>query len=102
MEIFNGTGTPPSSNRLLGALSQNSSISAASRNSTSEWNVWKQETRVKESLHPGENDVPTDMNWSLNSTGKFDAFAVAHDNSINQMVKDNGRDFWYVPSNLVS
>ncbi|KAF9645600.1 hypothetical protein BDM02DRAFT_490337 [Thelephora ganbajun] len=35
---------------------------------------------------------------SLNTTGKNPAFFVAHDNSINQMVKDNGRDRFYVPS----
>ncbi|KAF9778318.1 hypothetical protein BJ322DRAFT_492827 [Thelephora terrestris] len=34
----------------------------------------------------------------LNTTNKNPAFYVAHDNSINQMVKDNGRDFPYVPS----
>jgi hypothetical protein len=37
----------------------------------------------------------------LNTTGKFHAFAVAHDNSVNQMLKDNGRDFPYVPSPTV-
>ena len=37
----------------------------------------------------------------LNTTGKIPAFYVAHDNSINQMVKDNGRDHFYVPSPTV-
>ena len=37
----------------------------------------------------------------LNTTGKNPAFYVAHDNSINQMVKDNGRDRPYVPSPTV-
>jgi hypothetical protein len=37
----------------------------------------------------------------LNTTGKNPAFFVAHDNSINQMVKDNGRDRDYVPSPTV-
>ena len=37
----------------------------------------------------------------LNTTNKNPAFYVAHDNSINQMVKDNGRDFFYVPSPTV-
>ena len=37
----------------------------------------------------------------LNTTGKNLAFVVAHDNSINQMLKDNGRDFFYVPSPTV-
>ena len=39
---------------------------------------------------------------ALNSTGKAEAFFVAHDNSVNQMVKDNGRDQDYVPSPTVS
>ena len=38
---------------------------------------------------------------NLNTTGKNPAFYVAHDNSINQMVKDNGRDLFYVPSPTV-
>lgn len=37
----------------------------------------------------------------LNTTGKDPAFFVAHSNSVNQMVKDNGRDFPYVPSPTV-
>jgi len=37
----------------------------------------------------------------LNTTGKNPAFFVAHDNSVNQMVKDNGRDRFYVPSPTV-
>ena len=37
----------------------------------------------------------------LNTTGKNPAFFVAHGNSVNQMVKDNGRDFYYVPSPTV-
>jgi len=38
---------------------------------------------------------------NLNTTGKNPAFYVAHDNSINQMVKDNGLDRHYVPSPTV-
>lgn len=37
----------------------------------------------------------------LNTTGKNPAFYVAHDNSINQMLKDNGLDRSYVPSPTV-
>jgi len=37
----------------------------------------------------------------LNTTGKNPAFFVAHDNSINHMVKDNGLDRFYVPSPTV-
>ena len=39
---------------------------------------------------------------NLNTTGKDHAFYVAHDSSVGQMVKDNGRDFSYVPSPIVS
>ena len=35
---------------------------------------------------------------NLNTTGKNPAFYLAHDNSINQVVKDNGRDYFYAPS----
>ena len=45
---------------------------------------------------------PLETTRYLNTTGKNPAFYVAHDNSINQMVKDNGRDFFYVPSPTVS
>ncbi|KAG9077655.1 hypothetical protein FRC06_008785, partial [Ceratobasidium sp. 370] len=38
------------------------------------------------------------VQWGINSTGKFAAFASAHDNSRNVMLKDNGRDFHYVPN----
>jgi len=37
----------------------------------------------------------------LNTTGKLKSYAVAHDNSVNQMVKDNGQDFPYTPSPTV-
>jgi len=42
-----------------------------------------------------------DVTRNINSTGKSTAFSAAHDNSVNQMVKDNGRDFFYVPSPMV-
>lgn len=41
---------------------------------------------------------PIEGTRNLNTTKKNPAFFVAHDNSINQMVKDNGRDQFYVPS----
>ncbi|CAE6459739.1 unnamed protein product [Rhizoctonia solani] len=37
----------------------------------------------------------------ISSTGKFAAFGAAHDNSRNVMLKDNGRDFAYVPNPTV-
>ena len=44
---------------------------------------------------------PSQNTRYLNTTNKDAGFYVAHDNSINQMVKDNGRDFPYVPSPTV-
>ncbi|QRW25547.1 hypothetical protein RhiXN_07496 [Rhizoctonia solani] len=38
----------------------------------------------------------------ISSAGKFAAFGAAHDNSRNVMLKDNGRDFAYVPNPTVS
>ncbi|KAF8890375.1 hypothetical protein BD779DRAFT_1610820 [Infundibulicybe gibba] len=37
----------------------------------------------------------------LNSTNLWQAYVIAHDNSVNQMLKDNGRDADYVPSATV-
>ncbi|KAJ6543867.1 hypothetical protein B0H19DRAFT_1168706 [Mycena capillaripes] len=37
----------------------------------------------------------------LNSTNLFDVYDVAHGNSANQILKDNGRDSFYVPSPTV-
>ncbi|KAF9464263.1 hypothetical protein BDZ94DRAFT_1289419 [Collybia nuda] len=37
----------------------------------------------------------------LNSSKMADVYLAAHENSINRMVKDNGRDSWYVPSPTV-
>jgi murein DD-endopeptidase MepM/ murein hydrolase activator NlpD len=42
------------------------------------------------------------VQWGINSTGKFAAFGSAHENSRNVMIKDNGRDFYYVPNPTVS
>jgi len=39
---------------------------------------------------------------NLNTTGKNAAFFLAHDNIINQMVKENGRDRFYTPTPIVS
>jgi hypothetical protein len=53
-----------------------------------------------------ENGLPDEATLagattSLNSTGKWAAWVVAHDNSRNSILKDNGRDFMYVPSPTV-
>ncbi|KAG8757839.1 hypothetical protein FRC14_001371 [Serendipita sp. 396] len=41
------------------------------------------------------------LNNTLSSEGKFDGFVLGHENSRNQILKDNGRDFWYVASPTV-
>ncbi|KAG8714159.1 hypothetical protein FRC08_012299 [Ceratobasidium sp. 394] len=47
---------------------------------------------------PQMTTIQNGVQWGINSTGKFAAFGSAHDNSRNVMLKDNGRDFWYVPN----
>ncbi|KAG8737957.1 hypothetical protein FRC10_007471 [Ceratobasidium sp. 414] len=47
---------------------------------------------------PQMTKIQDGVQWGINSTGKFAAFASAHDNSRNVMLKDNGRDYWYVPN----
>ncbi|KAG8687284.1 hypothetical protein FRC08_012066 [Ceratobasidium sp. 394] len=47
---------------------------------------------------PQMTTIKDGVQWGINSTGKFAAFASAHDNSRNVMLKDNGRDFYYVPN----
>ena len=65
--------------------------------------------RIVDKVYDGTSSLPSGHirgdpivgTRNLNTTGKSPAFYVAHDNSINQMVKDNGRDFFYVPSPTV-
>lgn len=38
------------------------------------------------------------LNNTLSSIGRFGPYAVGHDSSRNQIIKDNGRDFQWVPS----
>ena len=65
--------------------------------------------RIVDKVYDGTSSLPSGHirgdpivgTRNLNTTGKNPAFYVAHDNSINQMVKDNGRDFFYVPSPTV-
>ncbi|KAG6898724.1 hypothetical protein C0993_004840 [Termitomyces sp. T159_Od127] len=42
-----------------------------------------------------------DAHQTLNSSRLYDVYVNAHQNSVNQLVKDNGRDLWYVPSPTV-
>jgi len=46
--------------------------------------------------------APINNTRYLRTTGKDFAFTVAHLNSVNQMVKNNGRDIAYLPSSTVS
>ncbi|KAG8816683.1 hypothetical protein FRC17_000217 [Serendipita sp. 399] len=47
----------------------------------------------------GPLNVP--LNKTLDSTGKFKGFVLAHENSRNQIIKDNGRDFRWVANPTV-
>ncbi|KAG6878852.1 hypothetical protein C0992_007114 [Termitomyces sp. T32_za158] len=42
-----------------------------------------------------------DVHNSLNSSKATDVYKNAHQNSVNQLLKDNGRDLWYAPSPTV-
>ncbi|KLO16745.1 hypothetical protein SCHPADRAFT_847669 [Schizopora paradoxa] len=82
IESFNSTGLTPSSRRIVRS---GNGLPAPS------------------SSDPGGVAATTlnDVERTINSTGKATAYSAAHDNSVNQMVKDNGRDFFYVPSPMV-
>ncbi|KAF9464261.1 hypothetical protein BDZ94DRAFT_1216732 [Collybia nuda] len=45
--------------------------------------------------------VGPNITRQLNSSKMADVYLAGHDNSINHMLKDNGRDSWYVPSPTV-
>lgn len=92
VETFNATGVPPSSTRIV---RRNDTLVDSTGHALSDG---AKKRRALDTNKPGMPEVQ----WILNSTGKSNAFAVAHDNSVNQMIKDNGRDFFYVPSPLVS
>ncbi|KDQ10054.1 hypothetical protein BOTBODRAFT_500583 [Botryobasidium botryosum FD-172 SS1] len=78
LDVYNGTYGVPNS---LSILEKSNTV------------LGKALTGVKGKEKPAPNLV-----FALNSTGKGDAWVVAHDNSRNVMLKDNGRDKPYVPS----
>ncbi|KAG9123575.1 hypothetical protein FRC07_014680 [Ceratobasidium sp. 392] len=47
---------------------------------------------------PQVTSIQDGVQWGINSTGKASAFRAAYINSRNVMLKDNGRDFYYVPN----
>ncbi|QRV84383.1 hypothetical protein RhiJN_12399 [Ceratobasidium sp. AG-Ba] len=47
---------------------------------------------------PEKTVIQDGVQWGINSTGKYTAYALAHENSRNIIIKDNGRDYWYVPN----
>ncbi|KAE8225146.1 hypothetical protein CF319_g2076 [Tilletia indica] len=47
---------------------------------------------------PRSSQVSAGSATNLNSTGKFAAYSVAHDNARNALLKDNGRDASWVPN----
>ncbi|KAF9021430.1 hypothetical protein BDZ89DRAFT_1071387 [Hymenopellis radicata] len=44
------------------------------------------------------SSLPADVKTKLNSTALAGVYTVLHGNSVNQLIKDNGRDAFYVPS----
>ncbi|KAG8695944.1 hypothetical protein FRC08_007451, partial [Ceratobasidium sp. 394] len=47
---------------------------------------------------PQSTTMQDGVQWGINSIGKAAAFRAAYINSRNVMLKDNGRDFYYVPN----
>ncbi len=47
------------------------------------------------------SSLPDGVKTQLNSTGLAGVYTVVHGNSVNQLIKDNGRDAFYVPSPTV-
>lgn len=87
VESYNSTGVSPSTTRIVskGGAIEDSDLSPVGA---------KRRNRLS-------GELVNTVQRQINSTGKLAAFSIAHENSIDQMVKDNGRDMWYVPSPLV-
>lgn len=87
VESFNSTGVSPSTTRIVskGGVIEDSDLSPVGA---------KRRNRLS-------GELVNTVQRQINSTGKLTAFSIAHENSVDQMVKDNGRDMWYVPSPLV-
>ncbi|QRW13001.1 exonuclease [Ceratobasidium sp. AG-Ba] len=51
---------------------------------------------------PQPTTIENGVQWGIDSKGKAPAFRAAYINSRNVMLKDNGRDFYYVPNPTAS
>lgn len=83
VEVYNTTGSLPSSNRIVTKGNKVMSVNDGEQ--------------FQRRLFGDRKDVKTE----LNSTGCADAYEALHGNSVNQVLKDNGRDSFYVPSPTV-
>ncbi|KAK0494193.1 hypothetical protein EDD18DRAFT_1464335 [Armillaria luteobubalina] len=80
VETYNSTTGVPLSTSVIG---QNKEITTGS---------------LVEEKRTGKPVTGSNVKRQLNSTGLKDVYDTLHGNSVNQMLKDNGRDAYYVPS----
>ncbi|KAK7051334.1 hypothetical protein VNI00_004834 [Paramarasmius palmivorus] len=85
VEVYNSTSGLPSSTRIV---SKGPKL-VADKDS---------ETGQVVSFRKGDPVDDSNVKRSLNSTGLTNVYIALHGNTINQILKDNGRDFNYVPS----
>ncbi|GLB33273.1 hypothetical protein LshimejAT787_0101570 [Lyophyllum shimeji] len=85
LEVFNSTTGLPSSMKIVEKGNEIRSMDTA---------------QTQEKL-AGWPVTDPDVNRQLNSSRLADVYACGHTNSVNQMLKDNGRDAFYVPSPTV-
>ncbi|PBK73185.1 hypothetical protein ARMSODRAFT_881019 [Armillaria solidipes] len=83
VETYNSTTGLPSSTDVI---SQNKEITDSSAQG------------APEEKRTGKAVTGSNVKRQLNSTRLQDVYDILHGNSVNQMVKDNGRDAFYVPS----
>ncbi|KAK0436703.1 hypothetical protein EV421DRAFT_1979647 [Armillaria borealis] len=86
VETYNSTTGVPSS---TGIISQNKEITDSSAQG------------APEEKRTGNPVTGSNVKRQLNSTRLKDVYDTLHGNSVNQMLKDNGRDAFYVPSPTV-
>ncbi|KAK0189510.1 hypothetical protein F5146DRAFT_628992 [Armillaria mellea] len=84
VETYNSTTGVPSS---TGIISQSKEITDSSS-----------VQGAPEEKRTGNPLMGSNVKRQLNSTGLKDVYDTLHGNSVNQMLKDNGRDAYYVPS----
>lgn len=85
VDVYNNTAGSPTT---LGIVEK--------KNIVEDWNVGKKKEKI-------QGKVISDPNVRRHLTSKRikPVYEAAHQNSVGQMLKDNGRDSFYVPSTLV-